>query len=65
MHMQHGRRYFPFRHPLPIRERLHRTDTAAVLDSFPAGIPYDPEQVLQPLLIPENPDLEPDTRMPE
>ena len=41
------------------------TDTAAVLDSFPAGTPYDPEQVLQPLLIPENPDLEPDTRMPE
>lgn len=41
------------------------TDTAAVPDSFPEGIPYDPEQVPQPLLIPAAPDIEPDTRMPE
>lgn len=41
------------------------TDTAAVPDSFPEGIPYDPEQEPQPLLIPADLDLEPDTRMPE
>lgn len=38
---------------------------AAVPDSFPAGIPFDPEQAPQPLLIPEDPDIGPDTRMPE
>ena len=43
----------------------HAHAALPVPDSFPEGIPYDPEQVPQPLLIPANPDLEPDTRMPE
>ena len=32
---------------------------------IPDSIPYDPEQMPQPQSIPADPDIEPDTRVPE
>lgn len=32
---------------------------------IPDPIPYDPQQVPQPQLIPADPEIEPDTRVPE
>jgi|GEM_PF-1026057 len=67
--MSHAHRILSTTHPVPASISSRGTEPmqgiVAVPDSFPAGIPYDPEQAPQPLLIPEAPDFEPDTRMPE
>ena len=51
--------------PAPTPASSQGTVPMRSIVEIPDPIPYDPQQVPQPQLIPADPEIEPDTRVPE